>query len=55
MKAEERLIVAADYSPKDHGGIHGVEDKVMSLAKNLQGLGVYIKVNSILRAIGYKQ
>ena len=53
LKAEERLIVAADYSPKEYGGIKGVEQKVLVLAKYLAGLGVYIKVNSILRAIGY--
>ena len=53
MEASERLIVAADYSPKEHGGIQGVEAKVMDLAKSLAGLGVYIKINSILRAVGY--
>ncbi|MDO8524670.1 MAG: orotidine 5'-phosphate decarboxylase / HUMPS family protein [bacterium] len=50
---EERLIVAADYSPKECGGICGVDAKVLILAKELQGLGVYIKVNSVLRAVGY--
>jgi orotidine-5'-phosphate decarboxylase len=53
LKPEERLIVAADYSPKDFGGIQGVEKKVVALAQELKGLGVYIKVNSILRAVGY--
>ncbi|MFH1308935.1 MAG: orotidine-5'-phosphate decarboxylase [Patescibacteria group bacterium] len=53
LKPEERLIVAADYSPKEFGGIQGVKEKVFALAKDLKGLGVYIKVNSILRAIGY--
>lgn len=53
FKPEERLIVAADYSPKKFGGIQGVEDKVMALAQDLTGLGVYIKLNSVLRAIGY--
>lgn len=53
LKLEERLIVAADYSPKDFGGIQGVESKVLALAKDLEGLGVYIKVNSVLRAVGY--
>lgn len=47
------LIVAADFSPEEHGGISGVEDRVMSLAKELQGMGVYLKVNSVLRAVGY--
>ena len=50
---QERLIVAADYSPKDFGGIAGVKKQVLVLAKELQGTGVYIKVNSILRAAGY--
>lgn len=50
---EERLIVAADFHPKKCGGISGVKAKVLSLAQELEGLGVYIKVNSILRAIGY--
>lgn len=53
LKLEERLIVAADYSPKKYGGIRGVESKVLALAKELEGLGVYIKVNSVLRAVGY--
>jgi len=53
LKPEERLIVAADYSPINHGGIEGVERMVFALAEKLEGLGVYIKVNSILRAVGY--
>lgn len=53
LTAAERLIVAADYSPKEFGGIAGVREKVMALAQELEGLGVYIKVNSILRALGY--
>ncbi len=54
LKIEERLIVSADFSPKDFGGLKGVETQILSLAKDLQGLGVYIKVNSALRAIGYE-
>lgn len=53
MKLEERLIVAADFEPKRWGSIGGVHYKVMELAQSLKGLGVYIKVNSILRAVGY--
>ncbi len=53
LKPEERLIVAADYSPRNFGGIQGVESKVLALAKELEGLGIYIKVNSVLRAVGY--
>ena len=53
LKPEERLIIAADYSPKDFNGIVGVDDAVLDLAEELKGLGVYIKVNSALRAFGY--
>ena len=53
MEPEERLIVAADYSPRKFGGINGVKEEVLSLAQSLEGLGVYIKVNSVLRAAGY--
>ncbi|MFC1622578.1 orotidine-5'-phosphate decarboxylase [Patescibacteria group bacterium] len=53
LQLEERLIVAADFSPAEHGGINGARDKVLALAKYLEGLGVYIKVNSVLRAVGY--
>jgi len=54
LKLEERLIVAADFSPRKCGGISGVEHSVMELANELAGTGVYIKVNSVLRAVGYK-
>ncbi len=56
----ERLIVAADFDPDD--GPHGatiytaredVRQKVLALAHKLQGTGVIIKVNSVLRACGY--
>jgi len=50
---EERLIVAADYNPSECGGVKGVEAKVMELAKTLKNTGVFIKVNSILRFVGY--
>lgn len=53
MEVGERLIVAADYDPRKSGGIEGVRDKVMGLGESLKGLGVIIKVNSILRACGY--
>ncbi len=54
MKTSERLIVAADYDPRKCGGINGVREKVLELGKSLEGLGVIIKVNSILRACGYE-
>jgi len=50
---ESRLIVAADFSPKDFGGRVGVEKKVIDLARDLRGTGVYIKINSVLRSSGY--
>lgn len=48
-----RLIVAADFDPRSCGGVREVRDRVMMLARDLQGLPVIIKVNSILRAVGY--
>lgn len=49
----ERLIIAADFSPKDIGTA-AVREQVLSLADNLAGLGVVLKVNSALRAFGYE-
>lgn len=48
-----RLIVAADFDPLTDGGVEGVRLKVLALAKELEGMGVIIKVNSVLRACGY--
>ncbi len=53
----ERLIVAADFKPgtaweKYHGKL-GVKLQVLKLADSLKGTGVYLKVNSALRACGY--
>jgi orotidine-5'-phosphate decarboxylase len=49
----DRLIVAADFAPDKVSGIAGVRSKVMDLAAKLEGTGVCIKINSILRACGY--
>lgn len=49
----ERLIVAADFKPPVGEGRAWVYDKVMGLADDLFGTGVYLKVNSALRACGY--
>lgn len=49
LKPEERLIVAADYS----GNRYDVEMKIMELGRSLRGMGVIIKINSALRALGY--
>lgn len=50
LKPEDRLIVAADFRSDNFREIH---DDVLTLAEELEGLGVYIKVNSALRAWGY--
>ncbi len=49
----ERLIVAADFRPTHPNGRNWVRTQVLTLADSLQGTGVYIKVNSALRACGY--
>ena len=48
----ERLVVAADFTP-DSTGRAGVRKKVLGLGEELQGMGIIIKLNSILRACGY--
>ena len=53
MRVEERLIVAADYNPCDFGGRQGLRKKVLELAREIEGTGVYLKLNSVLRACGY--
>lgn len=53
MQVNERLIVAADYNPGDFGGRQGVRKKVLELAREIEGTGVYLKLNSVLRACGY--
>lgn len=63
----ERLIVAADFKPRDadypgerDAGVilkrwkrDWVKRRVLALADSLKGTGVYLKVNSALRACGY--
>jgi orotidine-5'-phosphate decarboxylase len=49
----ERLIVAADFRPLTPNGRVWVGEKVIALAESLKGTGVYLKVNSALRACGY--
>ena len=53
MEAKDRIIVAADYDPRIEGGVSGVRDKVLALGRELEGMGVIIKVNSVLRGCGY--
>lgn len=49
----ERLIVAADFKPTGSNGREWVRAQVLALADSLNGTGVYLKVNSALRAAGY--
>ncbi|MFZ1987642.1 MAG: orotidine-5'-phosphate decarboxylase [Minisyncoccia bacterium] len=49
----ERLIVAADFKPTTPNGKGWAKAKVLALADSLKGTGVYLKVNSALRACGY--
>ena len=49
----ERLIVAADFKPMASNRKDWVKTQVLALAKSLEGTGVYLKVNSALRACGY--
>ncbi len=53
MKTEERLIVAADFDPRSVGGVGAAFDSLLSFADLISGLGVYIKINTVLRAFGY--
>lgn len=55
LTPNERLIVAADFLPRHGQGnpILDVEKQILALAESLQGTGVYLKVNSALRACGY--
>ena len=53
----ERLIVAADFkptSPHSNSAKQQVQVALMGLCQVLQGTGVYLKVNSALRAVGYR-
>jgi len=54
LPAKERLVVSADFNLEECGNAKEVYAKVIELAKELRGLGVYIKVNSILRFVGYR-
>lgn len=54
LTTAERLIVAADFKPGPQNGRHWVMEKVLALADDLKGTGVYLKVNSALRACGYE-
>ncbi len=55
LSPAERLVVAADFRPEPNLGKRRewVRGQVLELANELKGLGVYLKLNSILRACGY--
>ncbi len=60
LTVPERLIVAADFKPTDLAQTDDISSyrdqvlkQVLKLAINLKGTGVYLKVNSALRACGY--
>ncbi len=53
LRAEERLIVAADFTPLNGEGRSWVQKQVLDLTDKLADTGVVIKVNSALRACGY--
>ena len=53
LSPAERLIVAADFKPVAPNGREWVKAQVLNLADSLKGTGVYLKVNSALRACGY--
>lgn len=53
LTPSERLIVAADFKPIASNGKDWVKAQVLALADSLEGTGVYLKVNSGLRACGY--
>jgi orotidine-5'-phosphate decarboxylase len=52
LQPPDRLIVAADFRP-DSRPSDAVKYEIFRLLQKLQGLNVYVKVNSILRACGY--
>lgn len=54
LSPAERLIVAADFKPptEDYGR-NWVREQILYLADILKDTGVYLKVNSALRACGY--
>lgn len=49
----ERLIVPADFKPTFPNGRGWVKAEVLALAATLKETGVYLKINSALRACGY--
>lgn len=54
LELAERLIVAADFSPKKSGDVMKAVRDFNRLADMLAGTGVVIKVNTMLRFLGYE-
>lgn len=52
LTVEERLIVALDFIPENNS--EWDRKRIISFVKALRNTGVYIKVNSALRAYGYE-
>jgi len=52
LTVPQRLFVAADFSPKGIGR-DAVREKILALADEMNGIGLIIKLNSALRALGY--
>ena len=54
IRPADHLIVAADFKPEPGHGRESVRSQVLQLADDLSGTGIYLKVNSALRACGYE-
>lgn len=53
-RAADCLTIAADFEPTFQTGRQGVKAKVIKLATQMEGLGITIKINSILRSCGHE-
>ena len=53
MELAERLIIALDPDPVKHGSTEACKREVLSFADSVAETGVVIKLNSVLRAVGY--
>ena len=53
LEPARQLIVSPDFRPQDFGGREGVRKQIMKFAGQIKYTGVYIKLNSAVRAFGY--
>lgn len=53
LTVAQRVIVAFDFKPIAQGGRVSVRDQVLRMADEIADTGVYVKLNSSLRACGY--